>query len=104
LRCWLSLPAPERRPSRRRRTGGKPREPPATTITLYIDGNLEATTTSATTVNVANNAAMRAGVSKCDGIDGTVAFTGELDELMIFRTALTQPQIQALGRAEGLRG
>ena len=76
----------------------------ARTITLYIDGNLEATTTSATTVNVTNNAPMRAGVSKCDGIDGTVAFTGELDELMIFSTALTQPQLQALGKAEGPRG
>ena len=76
----------------------------ARTISLYIDGNLEATTTSATTVNVTNNAPMRAGVSTCDGIDGTAAFTGELDELMIFRTALAQPQIQALGRAEGLRG
>jgi hypothetical protein len=36
-------------------------------------------------------------VSKCDGIDGTHAFIGELDALMIFRTAFTQRQIQALG-------
>jgi Concanavalin A-like lectin/glucanases superfamily len=67
------------------------------TISLYIDGNLEATTTSATTVNVTNDARLRAGVSKCDGVDGTHPFIGELDELMIFRTAFTQPQIQALG-------
>jgi hypothetical protein len=67
------------------------------TISLYIDGNLEATATSATTVNVTNDARMRAGVSSCDGIDGTHPFTGELDELMIFRTAFTQQQIQALG-------
>ena len=66
------------------------------TVKLYIDGNLEATTTTPTTQYLANNAPMRAGVSTCDGIDGTHPFTGELDELMIFRSALSQPQIQAL--------
>jgi hypothetical protein len=71
------------------------------TLSLYIDGNLEDTTTSSTTVKVINDARMRAGVSKCDGIDGTHPFIGELDELMIFRTAFTQPQIQALGRVSG---
>jgi len=71
------------------------------TVKLYIDGTLEATTTSPATRYLANDAPMRAGVSTCDGVDGTVAFTGELDELMIFRSALTQPQIQALGRSAG---
>ena len=71
------------------------------TISLYVDGNLEATTTSATTVNVINDARMRMGVSKCDGIDGTHPFIGKLDELMIFRTAFTQQQIQALARPTG---
>ena len=71
------------------------------TISLYIDGNLEATTTSATTVKVTNDARMRIGASKCDGIDGTHPFIGELDELMIFRTAFTQQQIQALARLTG---
>jgi hypothetical protein len=71
------------------------------TLSLYIDGDLEATTTSPTTVKVINDARMRAGVSKCDGIDGTHPFIGELDELMIFRTAFTQQQIQALGRLTG---
>jgi hypothetical protein len=66
------------------------------TISIYIDGNLEATTTSATTVNVTNDARMRAGVSKCVGVAGIHPFIGELDELMIFRTAFTQAQIQAL--------
>jgi hypothetical protein len=71
------------------------------TVKLYIDGNLEATTTTPATEYLANSAAMRAGVSTCDGVDGTSPFTGELDELMIFRSALTQPQIQAL---RGLTG
>jgi Concanavalin A-like lectin/glucanases superfamily len=66
------------------------------TVSLYVDGQLEATGTSPTTINVTNQAPMRAGVSRCDGIDGTHPFTGELDELMIFRSVLTQPQIQAL--------
>src|SRR5262249_40013945 len=74
------------------------------TVKLYIDGTLEATTTTPAALNLANNAPMRAGVSKCDGVDGTRPFTGELDELKIFRTALTQPQIQALGRGAGLTG
>jgi hypothetical protein len=71
------------------------------TLSLYIDGNLEATTTSPTTVRVINDARMLAGVSKCDGLDGTHPFIGELDELMIFRTAFTQAQIQALARLTG---
>ena len=67
------------------------------TVELYIDGTLETTVTGAATANVTNHARMRAGVSTCDGVDGTHPFTGELDNLMIFRSALTQPQIQALG-------
>ena len=74
------------------------------TVKLYIDGNLEATSTTPATAYLSNNASMRAGVSTCDGVDGTRPFTGELDELMIFRSALTQPQIQALARADGLAG
>jgi hypothetical protein len=74
------------------------------TVKLYIDGTLEATITSAARANVSNNAVSRAGVSTCDGVDGTQAFTGDLAELMIFRSALTQPQIQALGMPEGLTG
>jgi hypothetical protein len=47
---------------------------------------------------------MRARVSACVGVDGTHSFTGELAEIMVFRSAVTQPQIQALGGAEGLSG
>jgi concanavalin A-like lectin/glucanase superfamily protein len=74
------------------------------TVKLYVDGNLEGTTTIPATVNLVNNAPMLAGVDPCDGVDGTNPLTGELDEMMIFRTALTQPQVQALGRAVGLTG
>jgi hypothetical protein len=40
---------------------------------------------------------VRAGVSSCDGIDGTSASVGQLDELMMFHVALSQSKIQALG-------
>jgi hypothetical protein len=74
------------------------------TVNLYIDGTLEATTTSPATANVNNSDQLRAGVSTCDGIDGTHSFTAELAELMIFRSALTQSQVQALGMSQGLTG
>ena len=74
------------------------------TVDLYIDGTLETTRTTPATVNVTNPAPMRAGVSECDGVDGTNSLNGELAELMIFRSALTQPQIQALGMSQGLTG
>ena len=74
------------------------------TVNLYIDGTLEATVNSPATANVNNSAQLRAGVSTCDGVDGTHSFTGELAELMIFRSALTESQIQALGMSQGLTG
>ncbi len=68
-----------------------------TTASLYVDGQLQATSTTATTADITKRTPMRAGVSTCDGIDGTNALVGQLDELMIFGVALTQSQIQALG-------
>lgn len=68
-----------------------------TTASLYVDGQLQATTTTATTADIWKRTPMRAGVSTCDGVDGTTALVGQLDELMIFSVALTQSQIQTLG-------
>ena len=51
----------------------------ATTASLYVDGQLQATTTTATTADISKSTPMRAGVSSCDGVDGTAALTGELD-------------------------
>jgi Concanavalin A-like lectin/glucanases superfamily len=68
-----------------------------TTASLYVDGQLQATTTTATTADISKTTPMRAGVSTCDGVDGTIALVGQLGELMIFRVALTQSQIQTLG-------
>lgn len=69
----------------------------ATTASLYVDGQLQATTTTATTADISKSTPMRAGASTCDGIDGTTALVGQLDELTIFGDALTQSQIQTLG-------
>lgn len=66
------------------------------TASLYVDGVLEATATTPRPVDIWNDEPLRVGASVCDGVDGTVSFTGELDELMIFKQALTQAQIQAL--------
>jgi hypothetical protein len=62
-----------------------------------VDGQLQATTTTATTADISKRTPMRAGVSTCDGVDGTTALVGQLDELMIFSVALIQSQIQTLG-------
>jgi hypothetical protein len=71
----------------------------ATMASLYVDGQLQATATTATTADISKATPMRAGVSTCDGIDGTTSLVGQLDELMIFADTLTQSQIQALGNA-----
>jgi hypothetical protein len=68
-----------------------------TTTRLYVDGRLEKTVTTPTVADITQNTPVRAGVSSCDGIDGTNAFVGQLDELMIFHVALNQSKIQALG-------
>jgi hypothetical protein len=64
---------------------------------LYVDGQLQATSTTATTTDISKQTRMRAGVSACDGIDGTQALVGQLDELMMFRVALTQSELQGIG-------
>jgi Concanavalin A-like lectin/glucanases superfamily len=68
-----------------------------TTSSLYVDGQLQDTATTATIADISKSTPMRAGVSTCDGVDGTTALVGELDELMIFPVTLTQAQIETLG-------
>jgi|GEM_PF-5161854 len=67
-----------------------------TTALLYFDGRLEDTATTPRPVNLDNHVPMRSGVDPCVGVDGTYPFTGQLDELRIYRSGLTQAQIQAL--------
>jgi hypothetical protein len=66
------------------------------TASLYIDGVLDASLTIGGVTHLWNHTPMRAGMSVCTYIDGTQPFTGLLDEQMIFGTALTREQIQAV--------
>jgi hypothetical protein len=67
-----------------------------TNNTIYVDGAHATTATSPHPVLLSNTAPMRAGMSRCTGVDGTNPYDGDLDELMTFDTALTQAQINAM--------
>jgi Concanavalin A-like lectin/glucanases superfamily len=73
-----------------------------TNNTIYVDGANPSTAISPHPVQLSNTAPMRAGMSACTGVDGTNPYDGDLDELMIFDQALSQPQINAV--IESLRG
>ena len=73
-----------------------------TNNTIYVDGANPGTAISPHPVLLSNTAPMRAGMSACTGIDGTNPYDGDLDELMIFDTALSPVQINAL--INSLRG
>ena len=73
-----------------------------TNNTIYLDGANPSTAISPEPVQLSNTAPMRAGMSRCTGIDGTNPYDGDLDELMIFDKALSQPEINAL--IQSLRG
>jgi hypothetical protein len=63
---------------------------------MYIDGVLDASQTIDGVTTLHNIVPLRAGMSACVNVDGTRPFTGQLDEQMIFRQALSQEQIQAV--------
>ena len=67
-----------------------------TNNTTYVDGANPETTVSAHPVMLSNSEPMRAGMSACTGIDGTNPYDGDLDELMMFNTALSQQQLNAV--------
>lgn len=59
-----------------------------TVVSSYVDGFLNAQYDAGFTANVSNNAEFAAGVSACSGsLDGTVRFTGLLDEIRLADTA-----------------
>jgi hypothetical protein len=69
-----------------------------TNNTIYVDGAHPGTATSPEPVMLSNTVPMRAGMSACTFVDGTNPYDGDLDELMIFNTALSPQQINALIR------
>ena len=58
-----------------------------TVVSAYVDGFLRWQADTGFKANVTNNAALTAGTSACTGVDGTVRFTGVLDEIRIADTA-----------------
>jgi hypothetical protein len=66
------------------------------TASMYIDGVLDTSQTINGVTTLHNIVPLRAGMSACVNVDGTWPFTGQLDEQMIFRRALSQEQIQAV--------
>jgi hypothetical protein len=63
-----------------------------TQLQLYIDGVLDGTTTDMATGNTANTASLTIG--RRNGSTGSGFFTGGIDEVRIWNTALTQNQIR----------
>jgi hypothetical protein len=64
-----------------------------TTVSLYIDGILDASITTSGVMNLVNSADLIAGKSVCTGVDGTQFFSGLLDEVEIFYRALSPSEI-----------
>ncbi len=65
-------------------------------IKLYLDSVLDQTGSSGDTTSVSNAASLLIGDNPCIGtIDGTSNFTGQIDEVRIWRTARTANQIQS---------
>jgi hypothetical protein len=66
------------------------------TLAIYIDGILDSKVTTAGIADVNNSDKFRAGQSSCVGVDGTLPFVGELDELDLFNRALSPAEIYAI--------
>lgn len=67
----------------------------AHTISVYVDGLLDVTHTSAGLTNVSNSFVLAAGISTCTGsADGTQSLTGQLDEVALYARALSSSEIQ----------
>lgn len=75
-----------------------------TTVTLYIDGTVETTysTAGVGVLYISNGAPLRFGYGPCAGADPAHNgyFVGDLDEIEYFNVALTQSQVQALFTAD----
>ena len=68
-------------------------------LAIYIDGILDSKATPAGIADINNADKFRAGQSSCVGVDGTLPFVGELDELDVFNRALSPAEIDAIYRA-----
>jgi hypothetical protein len=66
------------------------------TLSLYIDGVLDAKITAPGIANINNTDVFKAGQNICVGIDGSQPFVGDLDELDLFNRALSPAEIYAI--------
>jgi hypothetical protein len=69
-----------------------------TTASLYIDGELDVSGSTAGVTNISNTADLIAGTGPCAS-SGSHYFTGLLDEIEIFNRALTPDEIRAIADA-----
>ncbi len=65
-------------------------------VTVYINSVLTASMTLPAAYNYTNTENIKVGHSVCQNVDGTIASTITLDELMFFNRALSQSEIQAM--------
>ncbi len=68
-------------------------------LTIYVDGQLDATSTGTKRLNLGSPGVFHAGSSVCTGLDGTQNLTGQLDEIQVYNKALTPTQISGLFNA-----
>lgn len=67
-----------------------------TTLKCLVDC-IEASETNTTVIdNLQNDVPLQIGISACNGVDGTPAFVGEVDETRIYNRALSSAEIQRL--------
>jgi len=64
-------------------------------IAIYFDGNFDAFGISAGTTNIVNSASLFIGNGPCVGVDGTMNFTGQIDEVRIWNIARSNSQIHS---------
>jgi hypothetical protein len=62
---------------------------------IYIDGIVKHRATVGVT-ELRNNTPLQAGTNPCIGVDGTVPYRGQLDEIRFYNRALTTAEIEAL--------
>ena len=70
-----------------------------TSLSFYVDGTMDVTGATPGVANINNAVEFVAGRSVCVGADGTVRFTGQLDEISVYLRALSLSEVQAIYNA-----
>jgi hypothetical protein len=68
----------------------------ATTFTLYLDGVVKKSANSAGLLNLADHTPLRLGANPCIGVDGTLPFKGQVDEILLYDRALCAAEVESL--------